>query len=337
MKRASAILAVICVLMPQADAWAQSGIDPYEIERVGQSGWQFLKINADARQAGIGGAFGALAVGDANSVFGNPAALAYIDNIDVALNRTEWIADIGYNALSVAKSFGQLGVFALSVSTLDYGNMAETINSPIEGEGRTEAVITGNMITAGNIATGLSYGRQITDKLALGGNVRWLRESIADVSMTNWSLDFGTSFYTGFRSLRIAFVARNFGPDSHFLGYSEEFQSEPADVRMPVEFQFGTAMDFLDSPGSNSKLTVSTSAYQPNDGPPKLNLGAEYRYMDLVSLRGGYRFNYDEQNFTVGAGIDYTLSGYGGQVNYAYLGFGDLGQVHMFSLGIRID
>ena len=30
---------------------AQPGIGPSDIERVGQSGWQFLKINGDARQA----------------------------------------------------------------------------------------------------------------------------------------------------------------------------------------------------------------------------------------------------------------------------------------------
>jgi hypothetical protein len=317
--------------------YAQSGIAPYEIERVGQSGWQFLKVNADARQAALGGASGALGYGEANNVFGNPAALAYIDNMDVALNRAEWIAEIRYSSAAVAKQVGRLGVFAISVAALDFGEMAETVNVPIEGQGRTEAVITGNTFDATNLAAGLSYARHITDRLAVGGNIRWIREQIAEVSMSNWSLDFGTNFYTGFRSLRLAFTARNFGPDAQFLGYSEEFQSEPADVRMPVEFQFGTAMDFFDGEGSNNMLTLATSAYQANDGPPKVNVGAEYRYAELFSLRGGYRFNYDEQSLTLGAGLNYALAGYGARLNYAYLGFGALGQVHMFSVGIHIE
>jgi hypothetical protein len=330
-------LSVLAALCTSGPVEAQSGIDPYEIERVGQSGWQFLKINGDARQAALGGAFGALGSGGANGVFGNPAVLAYVEGIDVALNRTEWIADIGYSSVAVAKDFGALGVVGASVASLSYGDMIETVNSPIEGQGRTEAVVTGNTFSADDMAAGVSYARRITGELAVGGSARLVREQIADVSMTNWSLDFGTSFYTGFRSLRIAFAARNFGPDSRFVDYSEELQAEPVDVRMPVEFRFGTAVDFLDGEGSNGALTLSTGVYQPNDGPPKINTGAEYRYLDVLALRGGYRFNYDEQDLTLGAGVSYSVAGYSGRVDYAYLGFGALGNVHSFSVGIRID
>jgi hypothetical protein len=73
---------------------AQSGISPNDIERAGQSGWQFLKINGDSRQAALGGAFTAISGGDANSIFGNPAALSDVENIDVQVNVLEWIADI---------------------------------------------------------------------------------------------------------------------------------------------------------------------------------------------------------------------------------------------------
>ena len=327
-------LAAIVGLATARPAAAQSGIDPYDIERVGQSGWQFLKINGDARQAAIGGAFGALGGGDANAVFGNPAGLAYVEGVDVAFNRSEWVADIGHSSVSVAKDVGTLGVVGLSVASLNYGDMAETINSPIQGEGRTEAVVTGNTFGASDLAAGVSYARQITDRLAIGGSARYIREQIADVSMSNWSLDVGTNFYTGFRSLRLAFAARNFGPDSRFLDYSEELQSEAVDVRMPVEFRFGTAMDFFE--GSDNVLTLSTTAYQPNDGRPKVDAGAEYVYADLLALRGGYRFNYDEQNFTFGAGLNYTVDDYAGRVDYAYRGFGGLGQAHTFTVGIRI-
>lgn len=315
-------------------ATAQSGIDPNEIERVGQAGWQFLKLNGDARQAALGGAFGALDGSGANAVFGNPAALAGIDGVDVALNRTEWIADIGHSSAAVAKDFGALGVVAVSVAALNYGDMVETANVPLGG-GRTEAVLTGNTFGASDLAAGASYARQITDRLAVGGSARFVREQIAEVSMSNWSLDFGTQFYTGYRSLRIAFSARNFGPDSRFVDYSEELQAEPVDVRMPVEFRFGTAMDF--SAGSAGVLTLASGAYQPSDGPPKVDLGAEYLVADVFALRGGYRFNYDEQSLTLGAGLAYSVAGYLGQVDYAYLGFGALGNAHAFSVRFQID
>ena len=62
------------------------GIAPANIERVGQSGWQFLKINGDARVAAMGGAYVAASRGDASSTFGNPASLSDVKNIDISLS-----------------------------------------------------------------------------------------------------------------------------------------------------------------------------------------------------------------------------------------------------------
>ena len=325
------LITVIAILMNN-HLNAQSGIDSYDIERVGQTGWQFLKLNGDARQAALGNAYTALSRGDANAVFGNPGALAQVKNVDVAVNRTNWIADIGYQSVSVVKNFDGIGVFGISVANIDYGDIPETINYPISGEDRTEAVVTGNNFTATDWAVGITYARQITNQLSVGGNVRWLRESIADVSMNNISLDIGTLFYTGYRSLRIAFTARNFGPDSHFLGFNEDLQSEPMDIKMPLDFRLGVAMDFFDEPGSVNLLTVSVDGNHPNDGPEKFRMGAEYTFNNMFSLRGGYKFNYDEESFSFGAGFEYPVSDYKLSVHYAYVDFGLLKQVHMFSV-----
>lgn len=316
---------------------AQSGIEPYKIERVGQSGWQFLKINSDARQAAIGGAYTALSNGDANAAFGNPAALTDIKNIDVVFGRTNWIAGIGYNSFSFAQNFDGIGTFAVSIANVDYGDIPETINSTMAGEDRTEAVITGKTFTASDLAIGVSYARQITEQLSVGGNIRWVRETIAEVSMDNWSIDIGTLFYTGLKSLRIGIAARNFGPDSHFFGFSEEYQSEPVDVKMPLDFRFGVAIDFFDELDSPHLLTVSLDGNHPNDGPEQIRFGMEYTFNKVFSFRGGYKFNYDEESFTFGAGINYPLSNYQLKVHYAYVDFGDLEQVHMITLGLSFN
>ncbi len=312
---------------------AQSGIEPYKIERVGQSGWQFLKLNGDARQAAMGNSYTALAGGDANSIFGNPAAIIGVENMDVVFNRTNWIADIGYQSAAFVKNFENVGVIGLSIANIDYGDIPETINSPIAGENRTEAVVTGNYFTATDLAIGITFSRSVTTQLSVGGSVRWLRESIADVSMNNWALDVGTLFYTGFRSLRIGFTARNFGPDSHLVGFNEELQSEPQDIKMPLDFRLGVAMDFLDEPGSKNLLTVSLDGNHPNDGPEKFRAGLEYTFNKIFSIRGGYKFNYDEESFSLGAGINYPIYGYDLRIHYAYVDFGILKQVHMFSVG----
>ena len=311
---------------------AQSGIEPSGIERAGQSGWQFLKINGDARQAAMGGAFTAISRGDASAVFGNPASLADVRGFDVQISALRWVADIGHQSLAVAGSVGDVGVFALSVAMLNYGDIAETINQSNGADGTTP-VVTGNTFTAGDIALGLTYARNITDRLSVGGSFRLMRETIAELSMNNWSLDFGTMYYTGVSSLRVAVTARNFGPDSRFGGWSEQYQTLSDNVRMPIDLRAGIAMDFFDGEKSPHLLTVVLEGDHPNDGTEKIHLGASYGFDNTFFLRGGYRFNYDVQKFTFGAGINYPFGSCLGTISYAYVDFGELTHVHMFSLG----
>jgi hypothetical protein len=325
-------VALITAIVLPATLEAQSGIAPYNIERAGQSGWQFLKINGDARQAAMAGAFSALSHGDASSIFGNPASLADVKGFDVQINALKWVADIGHQSVAIAANIGDVGVVGLSLAMLDYGDIPETINSPTGANGTTP-VVTGSMFGANDIAAGISYARQITDRLSVGGNLRWMRQTIAELSMNNWSVDFGTFYQTGFRSLRLAITARNFGPDSRFGGWSEQYQTESDNVRMPLDFRAGLAMDFLDYEHSPHLLTVIVEGDHPNDGREKFHLGMSYCFDDTFFLRGGYKFNYDVQRFTFGAGIRYPIGGTVGTINYAYVDFGELTQVHMFSLG----
>lgn len=323
---------LIYFLLTASLSHAQSGISPNNIERAGQSGWQFLKINGDARQAALGGAFTAISNGDASSIFGNPASLSDVENIDAQINILEWVADISYQSLAVAYNLWDFGVVGVSVAMLNYGDIPETINAP-SGTSGTVPLITGNMFIANDIVAGISFAKKITDNLSIGGNAKWMRQKIAELSMSNWSLDFGTLYYTGFRSLRIAITARNFGPDSQFGGWSEEYQTESDNVRMPLDFRAGIAMDFLDEPGSQHLLTVIAEGDHPNDGREKFHVGVSYAFDQTFFVRGGYKFNYDVQRFTFGAGITYPIGVTVGSINYAYVDFGELSQVHMFSLG----
>jgi hypothetical protein len=315
-----------------AQILAQSGIPPAEIERVGQSGWQFLKINGDARQAAMAGAFTAISGGDANGVFGNPATLADVQSFNVQLNALRWVADINHKSIAVAGHVGDVGVFGVSLAMLDYGDIPETVNFPLDANSTTP-LVTGNMFTANDLAVGISFARNITAKLSVGGNVRWIRQKIAELSMTNWSFDLGTMYYTGYKSLRIAVTARNFGPDSRLGGWSEQYQTESDNVRMPFDFRGGLAMDFLDGEGSPHLLTIVAEGDHPNDGTEKFHIGGSYSFQKTLFLRFGYKFNYDVQKYTFGVGMNFEAGGMMGSLNYAYADFGELTRVHMLSVG----
>ncbi|NQV16085.1 PorV/PorQ family protein [bacterium] len=324
---------VITLLISIVTLLGQSGIEPIDIERAGQSGWQFLKINADPRQAAMGGVLMVNNSPNANVVFGSPAILAHIQKLDVQFNSMNWLADIKHNSVSLAKGLGKYGTVALSFVTLDYGEIAETIHEERQG-GTTAPVITGDYFTGSDLAIGLSYAKLITDRLSLGGNFRYINEEIAGIGMSNWAIDFSTLYYTGINSLRLSIAARNFGGDTHLVSYSEELQSEPVDIRMPLEFRTSVAYDFFARDDNNNYLTMVLEGKVQSDGSEKINVGAEYVFQDLVFLRGGYKLNYDVDGLTLGLGLNYSLGDYRLSINYAFLDFGILSHVNMFSFGI---
>ena len=90
----------------------------------------------------------------------------------------------------------------------------------------------------------------------------------------------------------------------------------------------------FDNENSPHFLTLVLEATHPSDGPEKVNTGAEYWFNKILALRAGYRFNYDEESFTFGAGVKYGFGNVAGRVDYAFADFGLLEQVHMFILGI---
>ena len=138
------------------------------INKVGQTGLQFLKIDVGARPAGMGGAF--LMVGqDATAMFYNPAGIAMVPEFDVFISQTNWIADISYNAGGVAYTFENIGTFGISLVYADYG---EIIGTRVDAKSEKGFAETGNIETSAYVL-GLTYARNLTDKFTIGGQVKW--------------------------------------------------------------------------------------------------------------------------------------------------------------------
>lgn len=344
------LLVLVCLLVlpgmlfaqPQTYPKVDYGIHPLEFEQVGMAGWQFLKIPTNARTAALAGITTSIGHGDANSAFGNPALITDVENMELGLSNMKWLVDIAYNSASFVKNFGALGAFGVNVVFLDYGDMYRTENREIFDEkgnstGQTRQVIDLGTYSASDYSIGLSYARNITDRFQVGGTAKYMHETLDDAGTGQWALDVGTMFYTGFKTLRLSMVGRNFGPDVEFVSYDDRLGIPATSVKMPMVFALGTAFDIMEG-GDNSQhfWTVAAEFTHPNDGPEKVHLATEYAFMKFVFLRGGYRFNYDEESFTLGAGIHLLTSSFGIKIDYAFLDFGRFDSVHMFTLGVGL-
>lgn len=302
------------------------------VKRVGTAGFAFLEIPATARQAGLGDAYIAMgAVTTADGMFMNPAMLGYVTERSASISYGTWLADMNHQAAAFAIGLGSFGSVGLNMVRLDAGEFKGSVIDVTATQGWRP---TGTF-NAGSWAIGPMYGLRMTDRFSFGGGVRFVRESVSNVkevaggsdfSASNWLAEIGTMYYTGFGSLRFATAIQG-------IGFDTKFESDP--FQSPVVYRLGAAYDFFDLPESPVKLTVLFEAIHPSDSQEKVNLGGELWIKNIIALRGGYKFNYDEESFTGGIGLQFDMGG--GKpvgVDFAYVDYGRLNSVTRFTLNI---
>jgi hypothetical protein len=297
-------------------------------EKVGTVGCQFLEIGAGPRGVGMGEAMVAATEG-VESTYWNPAGLRTVTRPSAVFSYGTWPADISHQfaAYAMRPTFIR-GVVAVSVTTLRMEAM------PVRSADIPQGM--GVDFQPGDIAVGLSYAREFTDKFAAGGTLKWVHSGLADLSalgidgLEDYSVegfvgDFGTLYNTGFRSLQIGLMIQNMGPEVTYV-------SEP--VPMPATFKFGVSMNLIETPGQVVK--VAAEFRHPSDTSEKVNVGGEYALNGMYFVRAGYKMGYDEESFTVGGGARLTVGTLGNVgVDYTYADFGYLGGVHRGGISVE--
>jgi len=302
--------------------------------KLAQTGFQFLSVGSNARGSSLANAVTTVEMGTGAMLY-NPAGMARQGNLlDISLGQNNWIDNIKYNSflVSLSPSSGRYGVFGLSLLTVDYGEVQGTmVWSNDQGYIDTE------IMNPSAFAAGLGYAKSLTDKFAVGGHIKvagqQLGKSVIPMGeggdslkvKTNMAVttayDFGTVYRTGFKSLAFGMSVNNF---------SREIKYEQENFELPLIFKIGVSMDVLDllSDAGPHGLQVSIDALHPRDYPEQLNIGMEYRWREMLSVRCGYMVVSDEQNVSFGFGIEK----YGLGIDYAYAPFGVFDNVQMFTI-----
>lgn len=301
-----------------------------DFNRGGRTAFQFVKIGVGARQAALGEASVAL-VRDASAAFWNPAGIAGIERYEAAFAYTRWLADMNYAGAAVGMRARGIGTFALSVAALDYGDIPEAVLGTGAADPRT-----GNMVSGGDFMAGLSYAREFTDRLAIGVGVKFLHENLWEHSASTVAFDVGTNYEVGYRGLRLAMSAQNLSGVVSWRPDSLTDRTEGYDL--PLVFRVGVSgalvgPDAFVQMGGPHRLVAAVEAINTNDFSERLHVGLEYTFNDLFALRGGYRLNYAEGNWSVGAGLTPTVGAMRMRVDYAYVGYEFLTAPHRLSVG----
>ncbi|MDP8228386.1 MAG: hypothetical protein P9M15_02920, partial [Candidatus Electryoneaceae bacterium] len=80
-----------------------------EVQKVGTTSLQTLKISSSVRAIGMGDAYCAVA-DDIQSIFWNPAGLIYIDGMSAVFTHVNMPADIQFNTAAFAKRLDRYNV-----------------------------------------------------------------------------------------------------------------------------------------------------------------------------------------------------------------------------------
>ena len=81
-------------------------------------------------------------------------------------------------------------------------------------------------------------------------------------------------------------------------------------------------MDFLENVPFQQSLLLSIDATHPRSHSEQTKIGLDYQIMGILSLRGGYISNNDEEGLSFGAGFNAHYQNYGIVFDYAYTPFG---------------
>ena len=299
-------------------------------QRAGTASMTFLKIGVGARAAAMGGAYVAMA-NDASATYWNPAGLVQIGRNELVVSHLDWLVDVNYEYLGYVHQLNRnlgLGGF---IGYLHFADMAVTTEYHPYGNGE--------YFSYNDLVIGVSGSLKMTDRFSFGLTVKYVREQLAELHMDGVLLDLGTYYWTGYKSLRIAAAMRNFGndvrPGGTYMRRKAGGATQTAwqSYSPPTLFTLGAAMDLLQR--GRHLLTGSLQMNHPMDDQENLLLGCEYRYRTLFSLRGGYRANMDENQWTFGAGAKFILKGLHLKIDYAYADYTHLAMTQQFTFGFE--
>lgn len=314
-----------------------------QTQKTGTTAAQVLKFNVGPRAIGMGGAFTAVS-DDITSIYWNPGGTANILDNEAFFNHTSLYADVRHDFAAIASHLSGIGTIGAFVSVLSMDEMIVRTEEMPEG--------TGEFFNAGAIVLGINFSRFLTESFSIGGNIKYINESIWHMDATGFGIDIGTMYKLPvLNELRIAASISNFGTKMQLSGRDvtkvipagsggQNFVNTNLELDhfdLPLLFRFGLSADLITD--GTSKLTTSVDAIHPNDHTEYINAGAEYSWNEILYLRAGYNslFEQDtEKGLTLGFGLHYRIiEMVRVKLDYAYQDFGRLKDVHYFSVGVN--
>jgi hypothetical protein len=289
------------------------------LRAAGTTSAEFLRAEAGARAAALGGTQAALA-DDAFAVYWNPAGLARLRAPEAAVMRQNGVEDVGQDFAAVAVPTKSAGVWAIAfdrvaVDPFPGYDAQGAAAGPVRSDGTAVAAAWGKRI-AGAAPGGL----------AAGVAAKTVRETNAGVSASGFLFDAGFQWLPAaggggwLERLGLGLAARNVGQGPKF---DKEAAPAPTTASLGLSYRH-----FL----AGNALAAGVDAHRSRGEDAYASAGVEYWQAGFFALRAGFRSGLRSGGLRLGAGLRVENA----SIDYAWTGYGeDLGASHRVSLSWR--
>ncbi|MFZ4620745.1 MAG: PorV/PorQ family protein [Bacteroidota bacterium] len=302
---------------------------------------QFLQIEPSSRIGAMGNAGSAIR-NEPMAAYFNPAAVGSATMAGVQMTHSSWLADISYDYAIANIPFGNGSGMMVNVTSLRSGDIAvRTVDLPLG---------TGEYYSVNDLAFGVGYGMMLTDRVSAGLQVTYMQENIWHSNLSTFSINFGTQYQLTDDGITLGASLSNFGTRNRFTGRDLRIRydankdiygdnsSLPAEYfteeyGLPVMFRVGIAAPLKLADGH--EFLFVADATHPNNNTESVNIGGEYTFSQMFSLRMGYQNLFETDaivGLTAGAGVLIELSGIDMRFDYAWTEYGVLDGVQRMTV-----
>lgn len=317
---AASLGALLTALAPAARAGLLPD-SPFSDRAAGTTSAAFLRIPPGARPQSLGGAFTA-AVGDSESMFWNPAGLGRLEEAGLrdlsssynSLLETSYASSLAYaHPLRDAKGVLGFSFLYFSQSAIQgYSSLGNPTDS----------------FTPSDLAASLGWGKKV-EAAYFGAAVKFIRSQLAGASDQTFAVDLGAQLRrvaeVGEGTLDLGAAVRNIGP-----GLKLGSQRDP----LPLQIDGGVLWQ------ATPRLAGQVEGHLAADSDPFVSVGVEGNLPVVKGVSAALRGGYNTRNGKNVDGLAGVCAGMGLDLvrlrfDYAWVPFGDLGQTHRISLGLR--
>ncbi len=275
----------------------------------------------------------------------NPAGLDRQDYTAQAIfSRRNYLADIGINYVGVGLQLGGFGSLGATLRSFDIGEIPITDEFHMDG--------TGGTFQPTFFVFGLTYSKQMADRIRVGLTTNLINEDIGNASAAGFTMDAGVQYsnFLNIPGMQIGVALRNIGTSMKYDGpglYREaddigegrgvtQYKVETTEADMPTVIDI--AVSYVPITNLNVGVTFTENNYAAND----YRFFGSYDLGEYGTLRGAYLISEQQEeleNIFAGPQAGATLNlapiiGTDISLDYAFMPVKYFSANHLYSIRV---